>query len=110
MLYEEARTLQTLGGSWVLTTVNPKYQSTCNLLRGLRGLISTLITGVISFLNLQRYPPWELFFVFVYIKPKRILTKDLFIKVLRGVYAKYGWSSSGVLVSFSGAQAREMSG
>ena len=31
------------------------------------------------------YPPWELFFyIFVYIKPKRILTSIIIIKVLRG--------------------------
>ena len=34
-------------------TDNPNYKSTYNLLRGLRELISIVITGVISTLNLQ---------------------------------------------------------
>ena len=34
-------------------TYNHSYKSTYNLLRGLRGLISTVITRVISTLNLQ---------------------------------------------------------
>ena len=34
-------------------TYNHNYQSTYNLLRGLRGLISAVIMGLISTLNLQ---------------------------------------------------------
>ena len=34
-------------------TYNPNYESIYNLLRGLRGLILTAITGVIRTLNLQ---------------------------------------------------------
>ena len=34
-------------------TYNPSYKSTYNLLRGLRGLISTVINGVRGTLNLQ---------------------------------------------------------
>ena len=38
-------------------TYNPTYnKSTQNLLRGLRGLISTVIIGVVSTLNLQVDP------------------------------------------------------
>ena len=33
------------------------------------------------------YPPWELFFIFAYRKPKRISNILFFIKVLRGVEA-----------------------
>ena len=43
-----------LGSSWLLIT--PNYESTCRLLRALRGrgsLISTVITRVRSALNLQ---------------------------------------------------------
>ena len=34
-------------------TYTPNYRPTCNLLAGLRGLVSTVIVGVIGALNLQ---------------------------------------------------------
>ena len=31
------------------------------------------------------YPPWELFFIFVYIKTQENIKNNIFLKVLRGV-------------------------